>query len=92
MIANIKSTFMRRLLTILALPIVFLVGMTLLPLAAFIDYLIAMVKCTIRFPVSIYEVEKELVGTIEQAFKEGWYGSRDFGEELDDVVEKAKVD
>lgn len=78
MIANIKNIFIRRLLTILALPIVFLVGMTLLPVAAFLDYLIALIKCTIRFPVSIYEVEKELVGSIEQAFKEGWYGPNPF--------------
>ena len=75
MIYKIKNTFIRRLITIIVLPIVTVVGMLIiLPIAAPIDYLIALIKCTLKAPVRLYKVEKEMVGIIKQSFKDGWYG------------------
>ena len=75
MIYKIKNTFIRRLITIIDLPIVIVIGMlVILPIAAAIDYLIALIKCTLKVPVRLYEVEKEMVGIIEQSFKDGWHG------------------
>ena len=77
MIYKIKNTFIRRLITLIVLPIVIVVGsLIILPAAAVLDYLIALIKCTIKVPVRLYEVEKEMLGVIEQAFKDGWYGSK----------------
>ena len=77
MIYKIKNTLIRRLITLIVLPIVIVVGsLIVLPAAAAIDYLIALIKCTIKVPVRLYEVEKEMLGVIEQAFKDGWYGSK----------------
>ena len=77
MIYKIKNTFIRRLITLIVLPIVIVVGsLIILPAAATIDYLIALIKCTLKVPVRLYEVEKEMLGVIEQSFKDGWYGPK----------------
>ena len=77
MIYKIKNIFIRRLITLIVLPIVIVVGMlVILPIAAVGDYLIALIKCTLKVPVRLYEVEKEMVGIIEQSFKDGWYGPK----------------
>ncbi len=82
-ITEVKNAVLRRTLTVTLLPLAALVGLLILiPIGAVVDMLIAVGKFTyksfiaifVKFPMSMWKVEAELVKFTKQSIIVGWRG------------------